>query len=82
MIHSIAKTFHPPPIYFRVSLLGYTLQELLFMPQSNRGPRLGNGLDNNIVEGKWFGLVTTADSKIFILTAGSGNLTWSLQTMV
>ena len=49
---------------------------------ANRGPKLGNGRDNNIVAGKWFGLVTTADSKIFILTAGSGNLTWGLQTMV
>ena len=47
---------------------------------ANRGPKLGNGRDNNIVAGKWFGLVTTADSKIFILTAGSGNLTWGLQT--
>ena len=32
---------------------------------ANRGPKLGNGRDNNIVAGKWFGLVTTAASKIF-----------------
>ena len=49
---------------------------------ANRALKLGNERDSNIVTGKWFGLVTTADSKIFILTAGSGNLTWGLQTMV
>ena len=43
------------------------LQLFLGMCVANRGLKLGNGRDNNIVAGKWFGLVTTADSKIFIV---------------
>ena len=41
------------------------LQRFLGICVANRGPKLGNGRDNNIVAGKWFGLVTTAASKIF-----------------
>ena len=34
---------------------------------ANRGLKLGNKRNNNIVAGKWFGLVSTADYKIFIV---------------